>query len=55
MADAIGRIVALPDDRWRAMSDVAHDTASRYSWDDAADRFEAALIRAVERSRVAVS
>ena len=55
MADAIGRIVALPDDRWRAMSDIAHDTAGRSTWDDATDRFEAALIRAVERSRVAVT
>ena len=55
MAAAIGRIVALPDDRWRALSDAAHATASRYSWDDAADRFEAALVRAVGRSRVEVS
>jgi glycosyltransferase involved in cell wall biosynthesis len=53
MAAAIGRIMALPDGRWRAMSDAAHDTASRYTWDDAADRFEAALIRAVERSKAA--
>jgi glycosyltransferase involved in cell wall biosynthesis len=55
MAAAIGRIMALPDDRWRAMSDIAYDTASRYTWDDAADRFEAALIHVVERSRVAAS
>jgi glycosyltransferase involved in cell wall biosynthesis len=55
MAAAIERIAALPDDRWRAMSDIAYDTASRYTWDDAADRFEAALIHAVERSKVAVS
>ena len=55
MADAIGRIMALPDDRWRALSDAAHATASRYSWDDAADRFEAALIGAVERPGVAAA
>jgi glycosyltransferase involved in cell wall biosynthesis len=55
MAAAIGRIVALPDAEWRAMSDIAYNTASRYSWDDATDRFEAALIRAFERSRSAVS
>ena len=55
MAAAIERIVALPDDEWRAMSDIAYATASRYSWDDATDRFEAALIRALESSKVAVS
>jgi glycosyltransferase involved in cell wall biosynthesis len=55
LAAAIERIVAMPDDEWRAMSDIALATASRYSWDDAADRFEAALIRAFERSKVAVS
>jgi glycosyltransferase involved in cell wall biosynthesis len=55
MAAAIGRIMALPDAEWRAMSDIAYATASRYSWDDATDRFEAALIRAFERSRSVVS
>jgi glycosyltransferase involved in cell wall biosynthesis len=54
MAAAIERIVALPDDRWQAMSDIAHETANRYTWDDAADLFETALIQAVERSKVAV-
>jgi glycosyltransferase involved in cell wall biosynthesis len=55
IAAAIERIAALPDDRWRAMSDIAYDTASRYTWDDAVDRFEATLIHAVGRSKVAVS
>jgi len=46
MAAAIERIVGLPHDQWRAMSDIAHHTATRYTWDDAAALFEAALNRA---------
>jgi glycosyltransferase involved in cell wall biosynthesis len=51
MADAIERVVTLPNDQWRAMSDRAYETATKYSWDDATDRFEAALKRAVEKQR----
>ena len=51
MARAIERVAGLPEAAWREMSDKAHATASRYTWDDATDRFEAALNRAVERSR----
>ncbi len=55
MAAAIERLVSLPDPEWRALSDVAHATAMQHRWDDVADRFEAALVRAVEQSKVAVS
>lgn len=47
MADAILKVCAMPDSEWRRLSDAAHATASRYTWDDATDRFEEALRRAV--------
>lgn len=49
MAGALLDIVRLPEPRWRALSDAAWATASGYTWEDAADRFEAALRAAVER------
>ncbi len=55
MAAAIERVVALTDDEWRTVSDSAYATATRYSWDDAADRFEDALLRACRRSDRAAS
>jgi glycosyltransferase involved in cell wall biosynthesis len=51
MAAEIERIVNLPEHDWRQMSDIAHDTATRYMWDDATNLFEAALQRAIDRSR----
>jgi glycosyltransferase involved in cell wall biosynthesis len=45
MAREIERITRLPPDQWRAMSDAAHATATRYTWDDAASQFETALQR----------
>jgi glycosyltransferase involved in cell wall biosynthesis len=46
MAGEIERIVLLPEDRWRAMSDIAYQTATKYTWEDATNLFEAALRRA---------
>ena len=51
MARGIERIVGMPDAAWREMSDKAHATASSYSWEDATDRFEAALRQAIDRTR----
>ncbi len=51
MACAIERVCTMPDADWRAMSDRAYATATRYTWADATDRFEAALIEAIEQSR----
>lgn len=42
-------VLTAPEDAWRAMSDAAYRTAHDYTWDDATDRFEAALQRAIER------
>jgi glycosyltransferase involved in cell wall biosynthesis len=43
MAEAIVRLAALPDPEWRRLSDAALETARRLTWDQATDRFEAAL------------
>ena len=48
MAAAIVKICSLADNDWRRMSDAAYATVTGYSWDDATDRFEAALKRAIE-------
>jgi len=50
MAKEIERILKLPTDQWRHMSDVAYTTATRYSWDDATDLFEAALKTAIQKA-----
>jgi glycosyltransferase involved in cell wall biosynthesis len=54
LADALGRLWALPETDWRSMSDAAHATATRYTWDDATDLFEAALLRTAGRPGVGV-
>jgi len=46
LARAIERVAAMDETSWRAMSDAAHATATKYSWDDATDLFENALVRA---------
>lgn len=51
LADRAIRVLRLPEDRWRWMSDAARQTATRFSWDDATALFEQALERAVERTR----
>jgi glycosyltransferase involved in cell wall biosynthesis len=46
MAREIERIVRLPEDQWRVMSDIAFHTATKYTWADATNLFEAALEKA---------
>ena len=46
MAAEIERLLTLPPDQWQRASDAAYATATRYTWDDAATLFEAALGRA---------
>jgi len=48
MAHAIVRIASMPISEWQAMSAVALQTATSYTWDDAVDRFEAALHAAAD-------
>jgi glycosyltransferase involved in cell wall biosynthesis len=47
MAREILRIVNLTQTQWREMSDIAYQTATRYTWGDATNLFEAALGRAL--------
>ena len=47
MADAIVRVATLAEPAWTEMSDNAHATANRYTWEDATDQFEAVLTRVV--------
>ena len=47
MAAAIERIAAMKESEWQALSDAAYATATRYTWDDAADLFEQALLQIV--------
>jgi glycosyltransferase involved in cell wall biosynthesis len=49
MAKAIEQICQLSDTEWRAMSEKALETVLNYTWEDAADLFEAALYTAMER------
>jgi glycosyltransferase involved in cell wall biosynthesis len=46
MAARIVEVAQMPPETWRAMSDAAQARIRQYSWDDATDRFEAALRKA---------
>jgi len=50
MAAAIVRMIAMSDPAWRTMSDLAHQTARRYTWEDATSLFEKSLRRAIARN-----
>lgn len=50
MAQAATTILTLDDDAWRARSASAHAIATGYTWNDAADRFEAFLTRTTQAS-----
>jgi glycosyltransferase involved in cell wall biosynthesis len=47
MAEQIVRIARMNPAEWKRMSDVAYQTATGYTWDDATTKFEASLARAV--------
>ena len=48
MSEAIARISTMPEAEWRTMSDAAYATATSYTWDDAADQFEASIIQVLK-------
>ena len=52
MAAAIVEMARMPEGEWRRMSEMAHATATGYTWEDATDKFEAA-VRQVAEGRVA--
>jgi glycosyltransferase involved in cell wall biosynthesis len=43
-------VLNLSNEAWKAMSAAAEETARRYSWDDATDLFERALVMVTEES-----
>lgn len=43
LADQLLKVLRLNEQKWRTMSDAALATATRYTWDDAADLLERAL------------
>lgn len=45
-------VLKLSEDTWKEMSDAAHATATQYTWEDATDKFEAALQHAIDRGVV---
>jgi glycosyltransferase involved in cell wall biosynthesis len=46
LAAAIVRLCRMSEGEWQALSAAAYRTATSYTWDDATERFEAALHRA---------
>ncbi len=50
LANQTLRVLNLPREEWKQMSDAAYRTAIRYTWDDATDLFEKALELTIERS-----
>jgi glycosyltransferase involved in cell wall biosynthesis len=48
LADRLLHVLCLPGSDWRRLSEAAHRTAARFSWDDATLLFELALGRACE-------
>lgn len=50
MAKAIEQICQLSEAKWQAMSEAAYTKATSYTWDNATERFEAALYTAIEGS-----
>jgi glycosyltransferase involved in cell wall biosynthesis len=51
LADRVLRVLRLPDEHWRKMSDAAYCSATRFTWDDATRLFEQALELAIERTK----
>ena len=43
LADAMEKVLTIAEADWRAMSEAAYLTATQYSWEEAADRFQSAL------------
>jgi glycosyltransferase involved in cell wall biosynthesis len=52
LADAVGRVLSLPDNEWRRMSTHAFQTVEGSSWDNSAKQFEATLVKAAARRSV---
>lgn len=53
MADAIIRLCSLEEEAWRERSDKAFVATQNYTWEDATDRFEAALYAGISEEKLA--
>jgi glycosyltransferase involved in cell wall biosynthesis len=51
LADRVMRVLNLPEEEWKQMSDAALETATRFTWDDATDLFEKSLQFAIARAK----
>jgi len=51
LAESILKVLAFSESEWSDMSDAAYDTAVNYSWEDACDLFEQALVHAANISK----
>jgi glycosyltransferase involved in cell wall biosynthesis len=51
LADRVLRVLRLSQSEWIRMSEAAHRTATRYTWDEATGLFEKALELAIQRNR----
>jgi glycosyltransferase involved in cell wall biosynthesis len=49
MGEAIIKVCSLPEAEWKALSDGALATATGYTWDDACDKFEKAIVQLAKR------
>lgn len=47
MADAVRRVLELPDEQWRAMSRASYAISRRFDWDRSAEILQNALVHAV--------
>ena len=55
LADRLVDVLCLDDARWRAMSDAALATATRYTWDDATDLMESSLRNVISNAPTGVA
>jgi glycosyltransferase involved in cell wall biosynthesis len=51
LTDTVMKVFNSTEQEWLALSDEAYATATRYSWDDAADLFEQGLTLAINRQQ----
>lgn len=51
LAERVLRVLDMPENEWRRMSDAAYHTAASFSLEEATDLFEEALKLAISRSR----
>jgi glycosyltransferase involved in cell wall biosynthesis len=51
LAERVLRVLNMPENEWRRMSDAAYHTATSFSLDEATDLFEEALKLAISRSQ----